>query len=221
MQTPAQRLEEVVEYFCETNKITRGNFSKIMGVSPGKLSHLLAGDQKIVPEFAFKLKQQFGVSATWLLWGEDYDGVKFDLGSDENNPSYNIRFYEDIRASAGFGTEAIEMFSHEIMTIPKHAISGKINPDKIHAIKIIGDSMEPKISEGDVAFVEAGAEFVKDGCIYVMKIDDDIYIKRIYKSPDNMYFIRSDNKEYPEFKVDRSKVKIIGKVVYLLSQFGK
>ena len=94
---------------------------------------------------------------------------------------------------------------------------------KFFALKIKGDSMEPKFSEGDVVIVQQQST-VENGDIAVVLVNgDDATVKKFYRSNSGIKLI-SINPAYDPFfftpdEVNTLPVQIIGKVVELRAKF--
>lgn len=94
---------------------------------------------------------------------------------------------------------------------------------KFFALKIKGDSMEPKFSEGDVVIVQQQST-VENGDIAVVLVNgDDATVKKFYRSDSGIKLI-STNPAYDPFfftpdEVNTLPVQIIGKVVELRAKF--
>ena len=91
------------------------------------------------------------------------------------------------------------------------------------ALQIKGDSMEPRITEGDVVIVRK-QETVDNGDIAVVLINgDDATVKRFYKSDAGIKLVSTNPKYDPFFftpdEVNSLPVSIVGKVVELRAKF--
>lgn len=81
-----------------------------------------------------------------------------------------------------------------------------------------GDSMEPTIEGGDSLLIDLSKREVYDGRIYCVRIDGQLYAKRLQKIPPYQIKVISDNKEkYDPFYIDFSKeidfdFEVIGEV---------
>lgn len=90
-------------------------------------------------------------------------------------------------------------------------------------LQIKGDSMEPKISEGDVVIIRK-QETVENGEIAVVLINgDDATVKKFYKTDAGIKLV-STNPTYDPFfftpdEVNSLPVSVIGKVVELRAKF--
>lgn len=117
--------------------------------------------------------------------------------------------------------------------IPMDAIENIIDYEEISeevarsgeffALKIKGDSMEPKISEGDVVIVRKQS-IVENGEVAVVLINgNDATIKKFHKTDVGIKLI-STNPQYDPFffspqEVESLPVEVIGKVVELRAKF--
>ncbi|MDR0467484.1 MAG: helix-turn-helix domain-containing protein [Campylobacteraceae bacterium] len=165
-----------------------------------------------------------GISFNWLLTGDindnDMGSLKAYLYNKEKQesgkkPEYvYFRYYSNIEASAGHGVENIYDESN-IIYMPK-SIMPKSN-DSVDVIRVKGDSMSPTINDGDLVFVDKKNIDVVSGKIYVIKIENEVFIKRLLKIPGQI-IVRSDNKDtYPDFNFKEDCV-IIGRVIYRVEE---
>jgi phage repressor protein C with HTH and peptisase S24 domain len=115
--------------------------------------------------------------------------------------------YSIARAAAGGGAYN-EMYQDGVYRI----IRTECIPEHDAQIDIVGDSMEPTIYDGDVAFVVRDYDRL-DGKIYAVNIDDTTVIKRCYFKADGLVLV-SDNPEYPDRTVTAdNNISVAGRVV--------
>lgn len=91
------------------------------------------------------------------------------------------------------------------------------------ALKIKGDSMEPKISEGDVVIVRKQST-VENGELAVVLVNgDDATVKKFYRSNNGVKLVSTNPKYDPFFytptEVDSFPVSVIGRVIELRAKF--
>lgn len=91
------------------------------------------------------------------------------------------------------------------------------------ALKVKGDSMEPKISEGDVVIVRKQST-VENGELAVVLVNgDDATVKKFYRSNNGVKLVSTNPKYDPFFytptEVDSFPVSVIGRVVELRAKF--
>ena len=117
---------------------------------------------------------------------------------------------------AGKGRQAYEEQIGE-----EYAYIENANPLEHFYLKIKGDSMEPKISAGDLALVHRQNDVDSGDLAIVLVNDEDGVIKKVIKTP-NSIELHSFNPYYPtrEFKGEEmNSIKIIGKVLKIISSW--
>lgn len=91
-------------------------------------------------------------------------------------------------------------------------ITAKNRPKYDFIIKVEGDSMEPKILNGALAFVKVDTYF-DNGRIYVVDDNGTVYIKKVYFENDKIV-LKSINKKYEDIKISfLDGFRILGEVV--------
>ena len=61
-------------------------------------------------------------------------------------------------------------------------------------VKVIGESMEPTLPDGASILVNMGQQEPRDGKIFVVRIEDEIVVKRLIRNPDAGWLLQSDNR---------------------------
>ena len=117
--------------------------------------------------------------------------------------------------------------------LPMNAVENIIDYEEISAetarsgeffaLQIKGDSMEPKISEGDVVIVKKQS-VVNNGEVAVVLVNgDEATVKKFYKSKTGIKLISTNPSYDPLYfspqEVDSLPVEVIGKVVELRAKF--
>lgn len=150
----------------------------------------------------------FGVTLDYLNGGEQTIGTK--------KKSYTIPVLGYVRA--GIPIEAVE----EILDYEE--ISQEMaNQGEFFALAIKGDSMEPRITEGDVVIVRK-QEIVENGELAVVLVNgNDATVKKFYMNENGVTLI-STNPAYAPFTYSKQEVtdlpvRVIGKVVELRAKF--
>lgn len=93
---------------------------------------------------------------------------------------------------------------------------------KMFALKIKGDSMEPRIAEGDIVIVRE-QKTVENGEIAIVIIGDEAVCKKVVKHSDSLVLVSLNAKYEPMLfsleDMDKKPVVIAGKVVELRAKF--
>lgn len=156
-----------------------------------------------------KLANYFGISKSDLIEIKGND-------TDDSIKAVQIPVLGYVRA--GIPMTAIENIIDYEEISQEQARTGEF-----FGLQIKGDSMEPKISEGDVVIVRK-QETVENGEIAVVLINgDDATVKKFYKTDAGIKLV-STNPTYDPFfftpdEVNSLPVSVIGKVVELRAKF--
>lgn len=151
---------------------------------------------------AAKLADYFGVSIDYLLCREKAGSAQGVM----------IPVLGLIRA--GIPIEAAENILDYVEISGKMASSGNF-----FALKVHGDSMGPKISQGDVVIVRKQVSIESGEIAVVLANGNDATIKRIKRDLNGMMLIPNNNAYDPQFynnnEIKKLPVTVVGKVVEL------
>lgn len=159
-----------------------------------------------------KIADYFGVSVEYFKGEpERVQAESETIALDQHNLRM-VPLFETV--SAGFGAYASEDIQ-DYMPVYFH------NPSEASqtiCIKVRGDSMYPKIEDGDIIQVHK-QESVDDGCIAVVLLDgDEGLVKKVQYRPDGVDLI-SMNPMYPPMRFDAmeaSRVRVVGLVTQVI-----
>lgn len=94
----------------------------------------------------------------------------------------------------------------------QRTITKKERPSYDVIIPVEGNSMEPTIPDGSLAFVKVETNY-DNGKIYVVDADSKVYIKKVYFE-NNQIVLKSINKDYDDIIIDENQTfRVIGEVV--------
>jgi hypothetical protein len=125
----------------------------------------------------------------------------------------------NVDASAGFGAIAENETAHTRFGFDERWLARltRAKSASLSIIHVLGDSMEPTLSDGDEVLVDASDQGsrLRDG-IYVLRADDALVVKRVTLKPGGRKItISSDNSAYPSWDdVDRSEIQVVGRVIW-------
>lgn len=189
-------------------KIKNSEIAKILGLNTAQaVVNRITRKQELKEWEALKLDEAF----------------KNEINQNEtgNKPfdCVEIPIHGNVFASMGFGIEVYDETQTGMYSISKKLANDiGINLESSSMIFAKGDSMEPTIIGGDSLLVNASQKEVYDGSIYCVRIDGQLYAKRLQKVPPKKIKVISDNKEkYDAFYVDLTQeidfdFEIIGEV---------
>lgn len=88
-----------------------------------------------------------------------------------------------------------------------------LEPGKLSAVRVVGDSMEPLLREGDDLLVDLAERPFRDG-IYVVRLDDNLLVKRVTSQGGGRFSLLSQNLSYPPLSVTADQFDLLGRVVW-------
>lgn len=89
-------------------------------------------------------------------------------------------------------------------------------PDKLYALKVAGDSMEPALYDGDLVVINTADTTPRDGEVFAVNYEGQLVIKRLRRDA-GLWWLDSDNPRYKPKLCDEHAI-IIGRVVYKQSE---
>lgn len=192
-------LKETIRSLISQNGMTAKEFETLMGFGNGYISKL----DKSAPSSKniSKIAEYFGVTTDYLL----QDGGVLEASSRKNIVPV-LGF-----VAAGVPIEAQEnIIDYEEIT-PEMARRGQF-----FGLVVKGDSMQPRMFEGDVIICRAQPDAESGDIVVVMVNGDEACVKRLIKyqhgiglqSLNNVYPLRT----YTEDQIENLPVRIIGKV---------
>lgn len=179
------------------------------------------------PDHLLRLRETYGVSIDWILSGDGPvylgEGVSGGGGGKQGTAAdedfVHIPRYE-VAASAGGGAIVHSEQVADYLSFRADWVRSTLGVSirDLALISVIGDSMEPTLSEGDVVLLDMTTKSVLDGSIYALQLNGGLLVKRIQRKLDGSVVVKSDNARYDmevvsEDKADR--LKIIGRVVWV------
>ena len=162
-----------------------------------------------------KIAKVFGVSPSYLL-GWDNNVGPITNGTKQKRPGISINVLG--RVAAGVPIEAIED------VIDTEEISDEMaSGGYFFGLQIHGDSMEPKMSEGDVVIVRQQNDAESGEIVIAMVNGDEATCKRLRKYYGGIMLLSNNPKYEPMIftseDIVNKPVRIIGKVVELRCKF--
>lgn len=130
-----------------------------------------------------------------------------EMSTDNEIKFIQIPVLGNVTASMGHGITIYDETQTGVYEISqKLANDIGIVSGKTQMIFASGDSMYPTIEGGDSLLIDTSKKEVYDGRIYCVRIDGQLYAKRLQKIPPNTIKVISDNeKKYDAFYIDFSK----------------
>lgn len=218
----AEIKDRIVSLRNEKN-ITQSQLAEELDISPSAIGMYEQGRRKPSYELLEEICDYFNVDMDYLMGRSDIKnryqaGLKYDWeDKKEENSNFNIDtistdyvmvpLYESI--SAGYGASASEF----IETIPVFGL--KKNGTTYFAVKVEGDSMEPKIPNGSTIIIKKDIA-IENGEIGAFCLNDENFVKQKKSIKDKLilhsFNLAYDDKivtEYDDFKEYGKVVKVM------------
>ena len=128
------------------------------------------------------------------------------------NNKHFVTFY-DGGVQAGFPSPAEDFKEHQLSLDEKYLN----NPDATFIIKVVGNSMYPKINDGDFVIVEHQITFDENKVCLVLA-DGDPRIKQVMTLDNRHVALKSFNDEFETQILKSSDVQILGIVRKVVSE---
>ena len=201
MVTPAR-----IKSAREDLKLTKRELAKRIGVHESSINKYEKGLVDIPLSKISELSRVLNVTEAYLMGWEDeqkLQGLKIPvLGT----------------VAAGIPISAVE----DILDYEEVPQSWE-NQGEFFALKIKGDSMEPRMESGDVVIVKQQSDANSGDTVIVLVNGDDATCKRLQKT-DNGIMLVSTNPKYPPMfysneDIQTKPVVILGKVVELRQKY--
>lgn len=188
-------------------------FARDSSLSEGAIRSYLSGETYPTLDRLEQIAQAADVSAMWLAFGEQRQTA---LVIEDDKYAY-VPLY-DAHCSAGHGawSEGATVLTQLAFTAYSLRKKG-LDSARLSAIRVDGDSMEGLLSDGDTVMIDHSRSSLEGEAVYVIRLDDHLYAKRLQRQFDGSIHIISENKAYRDMVVPRdqlSDLEIIGRVVW-------
>lgn len=214
---------EIIKKYRENNNISMDDFSRLSGLSKGYISMLEKNENPrtklpIMPttKTLASVAKVLGVSVSELM--DNINELK-ELPKDAIPVDKMVLVPVVGVVRAGYGGLAFESdMGRE--TVDASVMRG-YNHEDFFYLKVKGDSMEPRLYEGDLVLVRRQTS-VDSGSYCVVTIDDEEGVVKIVEYDKDSIILISQNHNYPPRKfvgADVERIRVIGKVIESKSKF--
>lgn len=132
----------------------------------------------------------------------------------------NVVFLSKSDMLIGAGSEGaydLDLFNKETKIAVDRSFIKELDPKNLKLFEVVGDSMQPEYDEGDLAIVDMvnfRGDFIKIGGIYVVRVGDVVYVKRVEFLPKGAIKLISLNSKYGDLYPHKEgyEYEILGKV---------
>lgn len=209
----------------KTLSLTQRELGERVGISSAAISQLEKGESKNPSsENLLLIAEALKCSPHWLQTGKgnEESNVSEVVNSFTVMNTVDIPFF-DVELAAGIGTHIdMESVSNHVTLGTEVLLAHNINADQVVAAKVRGDSMSPRLLDGDTILIDTSDNRPVDGQVYAIAVDNELKVKRLIKRMDSSWIISSDNKLDPSY-IDETishhnfeSLRIIGRVFMIM-----
>ena len=120
----------------------------------------------------------------------------------------------EVEASAGPGASGAQDTVFDAFRFSRRWLSEQgLRGAQLSAIRVVGDSMEPLLREGDEVLVDCREQPFRDG-VHVVRLDEALLVKRVASKGGGRFALLSQNPAYPPIDVSADEFAMIGRVVW-------
>jgi phage repressor protein C with HTH and peptisase S24 domain len=197
-----KKIAEIVAKELKTKGIKKVEFARLINVSPQSLNNWF--NRTGIPNSQLSnIAKAINVPIDYLLTGDNKmpnNTVSFELLNIKDYKGSDLAKFDNI---------------HDVFTVDREWFIDVFKKQPTPTMKIVFaqcESMQPTFTQGDFLLVDTADTNINDG-VYIFKVDDRLFIKRLQIMPGKILVI-SDNKKYESFNLPSDAV-IIAKVIDL------
>lgn len=213
MISPTHEIKDRLIQILREKNITPKELSEKTGIPKSSISQYMSGYAKPKQDRIYLISKALDINPTWLL------GYDVNINIEKQTEDIGIKIPILGTVIAGIPVTAVEdIIGYEEIS-EKMARCGDY-----FALEIKGDSMEPKMSKGDIVIVKQ-QNTVENGQIAIVLVNgDEATVKKVRFRDNGIELIAFNSYVYePHFysakEIDELPVKIIGRVVELRAKF--
>ncbi|MDE6859126.1 MAG: helix-turn-helix domain-containing protein [Duncaniella sp.] len=211
MTTIPDRLRHIMQL----KRMTQRQMAQLLRIDPSNLSKVMNGKLPFTEGLINRIVVDLGISKSWL---RDGVGVPYE----KQSSARDIILPEPIKAVAV--PQGTPVYDIDVTAGCRSLSSlfGEINPvgtidipgisAGAHIVKVRGDSMSPRISNGGYVAIRPIRDLrnIFWGQIYVVELEEFRLVKYLRRHSDvSMVILHSDNPEYDDMEVLRSDIKAL------------
>lgn len=212
MQKNKLLFTESLTYWLKKKNLTQAELSKRMGVNPNTISQYKTGERTPPMRKLELMTRALGVSVPEFFSRQD--GADADLVFVER-----VKPRPGSRGGLKESTEHVAYYAFHSVFIARKGGS----PEVMKIIEATGDSMSPTLNNGDLLMVHLGQTDVRTGYVYLMRMEDELVIRRLENRPGGMLLIRCDNPDYDDIQVNKNDealdIAVLGRMVWSCREY--
>ena len=208
-------LKDVLSYELGNKRVYDKDVAHALGISKENLSHLKKRNSVPYEAIVYFCAKR-SLSINWIL----FDQVPKSL-EEKTEKFARIKYFKELHTSAGGGAwNDEEGFEYMYIDYEGLNILSHLKEEYLHAINVIGDSMEPTLRDKEIVVCDVTCKEIIDGNIYIINTPNSgLLIKRL-TCRDEKLSIMSDNPQYLDEVVNicHENIHVLGRVLGTLAE---
>ena len=201
---PRERLTEL----AASRNASLAALSRMIGRNSSYLQQFVTkgSPRKLEEEDRRKLADFFAVAESEL-------GAPEDRGGEPRGEFVDIPRLP-LEASAGPGATAAQEIPFDSFRFSRRWLREQgLEPGQLSAIRVMGDSMDPLLRDGDEILVDRTPRPFREG-VHVVRLGDALHVKLLQAVPPGRLRLISKNPAYEPVEVAMADVDVVGRVVW-------
>ncbi len=208
-------LKDVLSLELGNKRVFDKDVAYALGLSRESFSHLKRRNSVPYEAIVYFCAKR-SLSINWIL----FDQVPKSL-EEKTEKFARIKYFKELHTSAGGGAWNDEE-GFEYMYIDYEGLNtlSHLKEEYLHAINVIGDSMEPTLRDKEIVVCDVTCKEIIDGNIYIINTPNSgLLIKRL-TCRDEKLSIMSDNPQYLDEIVNicHENIHVLGRVLGTLAE---
>lgn len=190
------------------------------GFSPSYVSQLLNGHRGIGDDVATKIEDRLGIAPNMLDAIERFDVLTATGTVSSPGSEFTAVQRVLLKVSAGvtgYRVEHLEGNGPPIFFRTDWLVSRGFKADKLYALKVSGESMEPGLWDGDLIVMNSADTNLVDGEVFVANYEGEVVIKRLERNAGEWWLTSDNGHRFKPKKCDEH-AEILGRVIYKQSE---
>ena len=201
-------------------KFTQEELSERLKIGKRTLADYEKGTSEPKASTLINIAENCNINVFWLLTGNSEMLTNVDgqlptickYSNDNNsNELITLNYYPDIVAAAGYGgINELSTQTYQSMKLDRLFLEDVLNIkhfNNIDVIRVVGDSMEPFIYDGEVVLIERNNE-ARNGETIIANINGHVYVKKFQTDPFGRWIkLVSNNGSYGEINLEGDQLE--------------